>query len=50
MSKADAEVIKMLLWTILSMLCTNPYTEAVATVCVGFHAITAIIAVFAKVD
>lgn len=44
MSKADAEVIKMLLWIILCALSTNPYTKAIAVVCVGIHAISAIFA------
>lgn len=50
MSKADAEVIKMLLWTILLALSTNPSTEAMATVCMVFHAIAAILATIAEVD
>lgn len=50
MSKADAEIIKMLLWIILRTLSTNPSNEAIATVCMGIHAIAAVFAAFAEVD
>lgn len=50
MSKADAEVIKMLLWLILRTLSTNPLDEALAVVCMGVHAIAAVFAAFAEVD
>lgn len=50
MSKADAEVIKMLLWLILHDLSTNPPTKAIAVVCMCIHAIAAIFATFAEVD
>lgn len=50
MSKADAEIIKMLLWTILRALSTNPSTEAIAGVCIGIHAMMAILATFAEVN
>ena len=49
MSKADAEIIKMLLWLILRTLSTNPPTEALAAVCMGIHAIAAILATIAEV-
>ena len=49
MSKADAEVIKMLLWLILCTLSTNPSNEAIAIVCMGIHAIAAVFATFAEV-
>lgn len=49
MSKADAEVIKMLLWLILRTLSTNPPTEALAAFCVGIHAIAAIVSAIAEV-
>ena len=44
MSKADAEVIKMLLWIILRALSTDPYNEAIAGFCAGVHAIGAVFA------
>lgn len=50
MSRADVEVIKMLLWLILRALSTNPSNEMIAAVCVGVHAIAAVFATFAEVD
>lgn len=49
MTKADAEIIKMLLWLILHTLSTNPLAESLAAFCVGIHAIAAIFAAFAEV-
>lgn len=49
MSKADAEIIKMLLWLILHTVSTNPYTETIAFIGMGIHAIAAILATFAEV-
>lgn len=50
MSKADAEIIKMLLWLILRTLSENPPTEAIALIGIGIHAIAATFAIFLEVD
>ena len=50
MTKADAEIIKMLLWLIMRTVSTNPYTEAIALIGMGIHAIAAVFATFLGVD
>jgi len=49
-TKADAEVIKMLLWLILRTLSTNPLSEALAAFCAGVHASAAIVSAIAEVN